>query len=61
MMDRLYNYKPLIGFAGQEAGDDLVARIMPDQLRGSDEWVVVIRAVDADGQEHLAKILLTLK
>ncbi len=55
------SFKPVIGFAGQQAGDDLVARITPAQLRGSDDWVVLVRALDAQGKEHLAKTPLTLK
>lgn len=55
------SFKPIIGIAGQEAHDDLVAHISHKQLRGSDDWLVLIRAVDNVGQEHKAIIPLSLK
>ena len=55
------SFKPLIGIAGQQASDDLVAHVKPEELRGSEDWIILLRAVDTDGKEHLAKIPLILK
>lgn len=55
------NFKPIVGIAGQQAHDDLVAHISHQQLRGSDDWLVLVKAVDGAGQEHKAIIPLSLK
>ncbi len=55
------SFKPIIGIAGQQAHDDLVAHITPDKIRGSNEWIVMLKAVDESNSEHQATILLNLK
>jgi hypothetical protein len=55
------SFKPVMGIASQQASDDLVARISKEQLRGSDEWIVLIRAKDKAGKEYLAQTFLNLK
>jgi subtilisin family serine protease len=54
-------FKPVIGISGQQANDDLVAHIPESQLRGSKEWVLLVRASDGSGKEYLAKTALTIK
>jgi len=56
-----HSFKPIIGIAGQQADDDLVAHISNDKLRGSDEWILVLRAIDKSGKEYLAQTPLTIK
>ena len=56
-----HSFKPVIGIAGQEAHDDLVAHIKDTQLRGSNEWLVLVKALDKAGKEHKAIIPLNLK
>ena len=54
-------FKPVIGIYNQQASDDLVAHIPDNKLRGSDEWVVLVRAKDKSGKEYVAETALTLK
>jgi hypothetical protein len=55
-----HSFKPIIGISAQQAEDDLVAHISNSQLRGSNEWIVLVRAKDKSGNEYLAKTALTL-
>ncbi len=55
------NFKPVIGIAAQEASDDLVARITEQQLRGSNEWQILLRASDQSGKEYKAIIPFNIK
>lgn len=54
-------FKAVMGLAGQQASDDLVARVNSKHLRGSSDWQVVVRAVDKSGKEHIAQLPLVLK
>jgi hypothetical protein len=45
----------------QEANDDLVAHIPNSKLRGSKEWVLLVRAKDKSGKEYEAQTALTIR
>ena len=45
----------------KQASDDLVAHIPDSKLRGSKEWVLMVRAKDKSGKEYEAKTALTIK
>lgn len=55
------SFKPVIGIDRQQANNDLVAHLTAAQLRGSNEWQVLVRAKDLSGKEHTAQTPLILK
>jgi subtilisin family serine protease len=55
-----HSFKPIIGISAQQAEDDLVAHIPNSELRGSNDWVVLVRAIDKSGKEYEAKTVLTI-
>lgn len=54
------SFKPVIGLEKQQANGDLVAHLTPEQLRGSNDWQILIRARDEAGKEYTAQTLLSL-
>jgi len=56
-----HDFKTVIGISAQQANDDLVAHIPNSQLRGSNDWVLQVHAVDQSGKEYEAHTSLTLK
>lgn len=56
-----HGFKPVMGISAQQANDDLVAHIPSSKLRGSSDWVLLVRAVDKSGKEYEAKTPLTIK
>lgn len=55
------NFTPVAGPYTKAVSHAWLARVGKDVIKGSNEWVVQIRAIDADGKEHLAQTLLELK
>ena len=56
-----HSFRPVMGISAQQASDDLVAHIPDSKLRGSKEWVLMVRAKDKSGKEYEAKTALTIK
>ena len=56
-----HGFSPVMGICAQEANDDLVAHITNDKLRGSNDWVLLVRALDKSGKEYQARTALTIK
>jgi subtilisin family serine protease len=56
-----HSFRPVMGISAQEANDDLVAHIPDSKLRGSKEWVLMVRATDKSGREYEAQTALTIR
>ncbi len=58
---RATQFKPIVGISGQQANHDLVAHIQESQLRGSQEWLIQLKAKDKSGKDWIAQTPVTFK